>query len=382
MPDVASTSAAPARVFSPRGTHPGWVEFASPSPTTVYLSGSSNPHTRAAARFTAELGLLATYRSGYAKQIREGRYRIWAADNGVFSKHPWDADRWWRFTTGLPRGTGQCLFVTAPDVLFDAAGTLARSAPWLPRIRALGFPAALVAQDGVEDLLDEEHWTSFDALFIGGSVDWKESRAVVNLMAEARARGKWCHVGRVNTRRRLWPMAAAGADSVDGTKVAAGSDRNLPQLLGWLAELRAEEFGTHQQHRFVRFPAADVASADVAQPGVRGVTEVCVPPRQARTLHRAARHVTAAIDGHLTAGGDPAGDVALLAAFRTLLTAARAVWAQSPAVVTRASRWPQLPAAVIPAQRVAAPAVQLGLFPALEGLPPQPLALPTPRATA
>ena len=34
----------------------------------------------------------------------------------------------------------------------DAAATLTRSAPMLPRIRALGYPAALVAQDGLEHL--------------------------------------------------------------------------------------------------------------------------------------------------------------------------------------------------------------------------------------
>jgi hypothetical protein len=35
--------------------------------------------------------------------------------------------------------------------------------------------------------------------------------------------------------KRLRPAASIGCDSVDGTLLAYGPDRNLPELLGWLA---------------------------------------------------------------------------------------------------------------------------------------------------
>jgi hypothetical protein len=67
----------------------------------------------------------------------------------------------------------------------DAAATLAESLPWLPRIRALSYPAAFAAQDGAEDL--PIPWNEFDALFVAGSTRWKLGPAARNLVAETKA---------------------------------------------------------------------------------------------------------------------------------------------------------------------------------------------------
>lgn len=125
----------------------------------------------------------------------------------------------------------QCLFVTARDQVGDAETTLALSAPMLPEIRAHGYPAALVFQDGLERL--SVPWDSFDVAFIGGSTPWKLGPAW-ELAAEARRRGKRVHFGRVNSWRRFRACLIAGVDSVDGTFLAFGPDRRLPELLGWL----------------------------------------------------------------------------------------------------------------------------------------------------
>jgi hypothetical protein len=76
---------------------------------------------------------------------------LWCADNGAFSDN-FDEAKWWRFLTANAHAADSCAFAVAPDVVGDAAATLARSAEWLPRIRALGYPAAFVAQDGLEAL--------------------------------------------------------------------------------------------------------------------------------------------------------------------------------------------------------------------------------------
>jgi hypothetical protein len=72
---------------------------------------------------------------------------------------------------------------------------------------------------------------------IGGTTSWKLGPAAAALAAQARRRGLWVHMGRVNSLRRLRYAAAIGCQSVDGTFLAFGPDRNLPELLGWLAAL-------------------------------------------------------------------------------------------------------------------------------------------------
>jgi hypothetical protein len=145
----------------------------------------------------------------------------WAADNGCFgSGYPGDAG-WLRWLERLAEHAGRCLFATAPDVVGHAAATLARSAPHLPTIRGLGYPAALVAQDGLEEL--GVPWATFDVLFIGGSTAWKLGPGAAGLVGEARQRGKPVHMGRVNTRQRwryadylgLWANTRAGAASYE-----------------------------------------------------------------------------------------------------------------------------------------------------------------------
>jgi hypothetical protein len=131
------------------------------------------------------------------------------------------------------QGGRRCLFATAPDVLGDAAATIERSAPFVYRIRAsFGLPVALVAQDGLEHL--DVPWTWFDVLFLGGSTSWKLGPAARGLAAEAKARGKRVHMGRVNSLKRLRYADAIGCDSADGTHVAHGPDVNLPEALRWV----------------------------------------------------------------------------------------------------------------------------------------------------
>lgn len=159
----------------------------------------------------------------------------WVADNAVFAdRYPGD-DAYLAWLETRLEHQANCRFVVAPDVVGDAAATLARSAPMLPRLRAAGWPVALVLQDGQEHL--PMPWDLIDAVFVGGSTEWKLSQAARGLVAEARRRGKWVHMGRVNSLRRLRYAEAIGCDSVDGTYLAFGPDRNLPRLLGWLGEL-------------------------------------------------------------------------------------------------------------------------------------------------
>lgn len=157
----------------------------------------------------------------------------WCADNGAFGKGFPGDDAWFAWLqTYAPEERSRCMFAVAPDVVGDAAATHERSMPWLAKIRALGYPAAYVAQNGLEDL--EVPWDEFDVLFIGGDTEWKLGPHARALIAEAKRRGKWVHMGRVNSQRRMQYADAIGCDSADGTYIAFGPDLNLPNVLSWL----------------------------------------------------------------------------------------------------------------------------------------------------
>lgn len=195
---------------------------------TIYMA---NPVKAALPSMQArELGFIDTPAQGNLRP----KGVIWCADNGCFGKGWPGYEAWVAWLKKNSHAAGDCLFATAPDVVGEAELTLARSEPWLPVIRELGYPAALVAQDGVEKMkLD---WDSFDVLFLGGSTEWKLSPEAAELVAEAKRHGKKVHMGRVNSRKRYRYAKSIGCDSVDGTFLVFGPEVNLPKLLSWVHE--------------------------------------------------------------------------------------------------------------------------------------------------
>lgn len=153
----------------------------------------------------------------------------WAADNGRFSQpQNYTDEKYLAWLDRMPREG--CLFATAPDVVGDAGATLALSAPMYAPIRALGYPVALVGQDGLT--AEMVPWDQIDALFIGGTTDWKLSEPAFALVAEANRRGKWTHMGRVNSWQRFRAAAAAGYDSADGTVLRFDTKRPVHEWSG------------------------------------------------------------------------------------------------------------------------------------------------------
>lgn len=192
-----------------------------------YFANASTERVREAMRAGC-IGQIVTPAEG--KQPLQGV--DWIADNSVFSgKYPGD-DVYLAWLAGLPH-KDRCRFAVAPDVVADHEATLARSLPILAPIRALGLPVAFVAQNGAS--VETMPWNEFDALFIGGDTAWKLGAEARALITEARGRGLWAHMGRVNSLGRLQRAADSGCDSADGTYVAFGPDTNLPKVLDWVA---------------------------------------------------------------------------------------------------------------------------------------------------
>ena len=139
-------------------------------------------------------GILTSYKhKGIPAGITAGL--PWAGDNCAFTG--FEAQR---FTEWLQRMTpcrATCLFIAVPDVVGDAAATLARYVAWAEAMG--GWPLAYVAQDGSEE---HEIPPSASALFIGGSTAWKESQVAIGMIRRGQARGLHIHVGRVNWGRR------------------------------------------------------------------------------------------------------------------------------------------------------------------------------------
>jgi len=139
---------------------------------------------------------------------------LYAIDNGAFSGFPEAA-----FLSILRRqqaAKDRCLFVTCPDIVGNGRRTLEI---WHERHRWLnGWPAALVLQNGIEDL--DIPWAECAAVFVGGVDPWKESAACADLVKTAKILGVIVHVGRVNTIARFRRFRQLGADYCDGSGVA------------------------------------------------------------------------------------------------------------------------------------------------------------------
>lgn len=191
--------------------------LARPSTATVRMAGHHG------------LGLLATPR-GLLRDCDRGL--PWAADNDAFVS--FDGRRFSRMLDWATTWPLSPLWVACPDMVGDARGTLDLWRTWQPEVKARGFRAALVAQDGMK--IELVPWDEADAIFLGGTGEWKFSTEARQIVALARSRGKWVHAGRVQTRRKIRQAAWMGVDSIDGTCTAKLPDFWVPKILDWIAD--------------------------------------------------------------------------------------------------------------------------------------------------
>jgi hypothetical protein len=158
---------------------------------------------------------------------------LWAADNGCFAAS-FNEDRWRRWLE-KPHPKAGCLLATVPDVVGDHSSTMIRWRKLHSYVQSLRYPVAFVAQDGAT--VNNVPWSDMDVLFIGGTTSFKQGFGSGLLAKEARNRGKWVHVGRVNSFKRLsyWSELA---DSADGTFLAFGPQTNSRRVKEWVESLR------------------------------------------------------------------------------------------------------------------------------------------------
>jgi hypothetical protein len=181
------------------------------------------------------LGLFASPRSRSSLGLIATTPKRFGVDNDAFTQ--FDPPAFRRLLARLS-GHPRCLFVAAPDVVADAAATAERFLLWQPLIKAEGLPVALVLQDGQEKL--GVPWDQVDALFVGGSTEFKLGSVAAGIAREAKARGLWLHFGRVNSNQRIRYAYETGADSVDGSGYSRWASEKITRALRCLDQLHRQ----------------------------------------------------------------------------------------------------------------------------------------------
>lgn len=153
----------------------------------------------------------------------------YALDNGAWTAFrngkPFDEAAFGKALSMLGRDAD---WTTIPDIVAGGHASLEFSLRWMRRVLDECGRGLLAVQDGlverdVADLIGDRV-----GIFVGGSTSWKV--ATIRTWASlARAKGAWCHVGRVNSARRIRICSTAGATSFDGTSVSRYA-KTLPRL--------------------------------------------------------------------------------------------------------------------------------------------------------
>jgi hypothetical protein len=202
----------------------------------MYLTGSWGHKDLIPHLVERRIGIMATPNIGNSRDPSW----IWAADSGCFNQKTYRGDSTYLDWLGgmTTKAKSNCLFATAPDIVGHGQESLARSLPFLPLIRELGYQVALVTQDGMTpDMLP---WDEFDWIFIGGTDAHKLGQEAKDIIREAKIRRKRIHVGRVNSRRRFTAFSLLGCDTSDGTHLGFNPSRNLPEVMSWMRQCETQ----------------------------------------------------------------------------------------------------------------------------------------------
>lgn len=141
----------------------------------------------------------------------------YALDNGAWSaytqKRAFDDAA---FTRALRQMGAGADWTVIPDIVAGGLASLDMSLRWM-RVVLDETPRGMIAvQDGMSPADVGGFLGARVGLFVGGSTAWKLStmRQWADL---ANKHGAWCHVGRVNSARRIGMCIGSGAHSFDGT---------------------------------------------------------------------------------------------------------------------------------------------------------------------
>lgn len=159
-----------------------------------------------------------------------------------------------------------CEAIIAPDIVGGGMESLALSLSWLPRLLTYGPRVYIPVQPGVDPRQLDGVIGDRVAVFVGGDDAWKEETAAF-WARFAHERGALCHVGRVNTLRRLVICQAAGVDSIDGSGASRfvkhlafmENARAVPVQVGLVLVFRADIIGADDEGDWCILVQVDMA---------------------------------------------------------------------------------------------------------------------------
>lgn len=181
--------------------------------------------------------------------LRPERFR-YALDNGAWTAfqrgEPFDVPAFEKAVALLGPGAD---WIVLPDIVAGGLASLRFSLEWLDTLRSrpelAGARYLLAVQNGMKPCHVASLVGPQIGIFVGGDTPWKLA-TMAAWTRLAHERGAICHVGRVNTARRIRLCAAAGADSFDGSGVSRFASalppldlaRRQPDIEAWLAGQR------------------------------------------------------------------------------------------------------------------------------------------------
>jgi len=157
-------------------------------------------------------GLIITPRTGIREVIKNGME--WAMDNDVYNGK-FQYEKWKRQLERYLPYKDTCLFIAIPDVLYNARETLEQYGRYKEEVKEMGYKRAIVTQDGMRE--KDIPWEEIEAIFVGGSDKHKRGKEGGRLIRSAKERGKWVHIGRINSAKSIEKFKSA--NSWDGTTI-------------------------------------------------------------------------------------------------------------------------------------------------------------------
>ena len=167
---------------------------------------------------------------GFRYAADNGAWKAWQEFNaGRRATAEPDLARFQAFVQRLGPGAD---FLVVPDIVAGGLRSWALSRYWLRELRRdwrlRGVKLLIAVQDGMTPDLVHPFVCKRVGVFVGGSTEWK--LATLRAWAElAHRRGAWCHVGRVNTAKRIRACEEADVTSFDGASAAL-----FPKTLSFL----------------------------------------------------------------------------------------------------------------------------------------------------
>jgi len=188
------------------------------------------------------MGWMFSPAGGYRNTVRDGVVMPYAVDNGMFypfggePKGMKDIETFYTFLRRVKESGTTPLFVTVVDAPYDAARTRELYPKHQRHLREIwpGMRAAMAVQDGMT-FADLDMIEGPGCVFIGGSTEWKW-KTMRGWVEEAKRRGLWSHVARVNTIKRIRQCVDAEAETSDGTGIWRGDKKQLRGVLDGLTE--------------------------------------------------------------------------------------------------------------------------------------------------